>query len=57
MNNTFYKKYVLYILICLIGFLLNNYISYLRPGINNYSLGFIIGGIAVIPLWKDFNRK
>ena len=51
------KKYGLYILFCFIGFLLNNYLSSLIPGINNYNLGFIIGGIAVIPLWRDFNRK
>jgi len=51
MNNI--KKYGLYILFWFIGVLLNNYVSSLRPGINNYNLGFLVGGIAVIPLWKD----
>ena len=51
------KKYALYLLIWNIGCLLNSYIVNIRPGINNYNLGFIIGGIAVIPLWRDFKRK
>lgn len=51
------KKYGLYILFWFIGVLLNDYVSSLRPGINNYNLGFLIGGIAVIPLWNDYKTK
>lgn len=55
--NDFLKKYGLYFVIWLIGVLLNNYIVSLKPGINNYNLGFLFGGIAVIPLWSNISTK
>ena len=44
------KKYCLYCLIVIIGCILKNVFNFL----NTYSFGFLVGGIAVIPLWKDY---
>ena len=48
--NDIIKRYALYGLIVIAGIIIKN----LFKGFDTYSFGFLMGGIAVIPLWKDY---
>ena len=44
------KKYSIYGLIVIFGVVIKN----LFKVFDTYSFGFLVGGIAVIPLWKNY---
>lgn len=57
MKEEILKRYFVYWVIVTIGMCINLTIRHIRPGIDTFSIGLLTGGIAVIPLWKGFNRK
>lgn len=57
MKEEILKKYFVYWVIVTIGMCINLTVKHIRPEIDTFSIGLLTGGIAVIPLWKGFNRK
>ncbi len=48
--KNYIKKYAIYGSIVIFGIVIKN----LFKNFDTYSFGFLVGGIAVLPLWKDY---